>query len=60
MVGTNRMRMPERRFEIMSFRANPNANPVNPNPATSKVPNAETRPNIISVMLLVRARSVGR
>ena len=56
------MRMPERKFEIVSFRAKPNANPVNPSPATSadtlipKVPSAVTKPNIISVMLLVRVK----
>ena len=54
--------MPENRFEIVFFKAKPNANPVNPSPATiadtliPKVPSAVTKPNVISVMLLVRAR----
>ena len=55
------MRMPERRLEIVSFRAKPSANPVKPRPATSadtlipNVPSAVTKPKIISVILLVRA-----
>jgi len=57
------MRTPERRLEIVSFRAKPSANPVNPRPATSadtltpKVPSAVTNPNKMSVILLVRANS---
>ncbi len=57
------MRTPERRLEIVSFRAKPIAKPVSPNPATSadtltpKVPRAVTIPKIMSVILLVRASS---
>ena len=57
------MRTPERRLEIVSFRAKPIAKPVNPIPVTSadtltpKVPSAVTIPKIMSVILLVRASS---
>ena len=57
------MRTPEIRLEIVSFRAKPSANPINPRPATNadtlipNVPSAVTKPKIISVILLVRASS---
>ena len=60
------MRMPEMKFEIVSFSANPSANPVKPNLATSAdtlipiVPSAVTDAKMMTVILLVRANIATR
>ena len=60
------IKTPDNKLEMVSFSANPNANPVKPNPATRaeilipNVPSAVTTPTIRSVILLVRANSEDR
>ena len=62
----SRIKTPARRLEIVSFKAKPSANPVNPIPATRadtltpNVPSAVTKPKIMSVTLAVRASSDAR